>query len=54
MTELYLLSGLLVASGLYISYQWATIRKYRATLTIATYALEAAYDTIMEKKNEDD
>lgn len=48
MKELYLLSGLLISAGLYISYQWTMIRKYRMALSLATFALEQAYVAIME------
>lgn len=53
MTPEIIMAGLLVASGLYITYQWAVISKYRRTLTFATYALEAAYIHITEGKDED-
>lgn len=55
MNEVIILSAALVAAGLYITYQWAQIRRYRVTLTIATYALEQAYAHItMENDDEED
>ena len=53
MNEVYILGGLLIAAGLYISYQWSVINRYRRTLAYATYALEAAYIHITESKDED-
>lgn len=44
----------LIASAAYISYQWSVIAKYRRTLAIATYALEAAYVHITEGMDNDE
>ena len=50
MSELYIMGSALIAAGLYISYQYSVITKYRNTLALATYALEAAYIHITEGK----
>jgi len=48
------LAVLVVVQGLAISWQWAQIKRYRFSLSMATYALEAAYDHIIgEEKDED-
>ena len=47
-----LLAVLCVGQGLFISYQWSKLNAYRNTLTLATYALEAAYDKIVADQNE--
>ena len=54
MNEVYVLSTLLIVAGLYISYQWSLINKYRRTLSIATFALEAAYVHITEGMEDDE
>lgn len=47
------LSVVVVVQGLAISWQWHQIKRYRFSLTLATYALETAYDYITgEKKDE--
>lgn len=43
-----LLAIICVAQGLYISYQWNRIHVIQRTLAFATFALEAAYEKIME------
>lgn len=48
-----ILAGALIVSALYISYQWSVLAKYRRTLAIATYALEAAYIHITEGSEDD-
>lgn len=53
MNEVYILAGALVASGLYIMYQWSQINRYRRTLALATFALESAYVYITESKDEE-
>ena len=54
MNEVYILGGLLIAAGLYISYQWSLISRYRRTLSLATFALEAAYIHITEDKGSEE
>lgn len=54
MTEIYIMAAALIVAGLYISYQHRVITKYRNTLAIATYALEAAYIHVMESKDDDE
>ena len=49
-----LLAFLCVAQGLYISYQWNRLKVYRVTLTLATYALESAYDYIENAKDDEE
>lgn len=44
----------LIASAAYISYQWSVLAKYRRTLAIATYALEAAYIHITEGSEDEE
>ena len=46
MNELHIMALALIACGLYISYQYSVIQKYRHMLTLATYTLYAAYDHI--------
>ena len=53
MNEVYILAGALVASGLYITYQYSVIAKYRRMLALSVYALEAAYDHIVGEKDEE-
>lgn len=53
MNEVYILAGALVASGLYITYQYSVIARYRRTLALATLALESAYIYITEDKDEE-
>ena len=54
MNELHIMGLALIAAGLYISYQYSVITKYRRTLALATYALEAAYIHITEGKEDDE
>jgi hypothetical protein len=50
-----LLSGLCVLQGLYISYQWNRINVMKNMLSLATLALESAYDHIVgERRNAED
>lgn len=53
MTELYIMAAALIVAGLYISYQYSVITRYRNTLAVATYALEAAYIHVMEGLEDD-
>lgn len=53
MTELYIMGAALVASGLYISYQYAVIQRYRRALSVAVFALESAYFGIKGEEDED-
>lgn len=53
MNEMYVLTGLLIGAGLYISYQWSLIRRYRLALSLASFALEQAYLTIVEGDDDD-
>lgn len=50
-----LLAGLCVLQGLYISYQWNRINVMKNMLSLATLALESAYDHIVgERGNAED
>jgi len=53
MTEIYVLSGLLIGAGLYISYQHYVISKYRRWIAVATICLEQAYVVIKENATEE-
>lgn len=54
MTDVYLLSCTLVASGLYIMYLHSVIRKYAEWANMARYALRSAYDIITSKGENDE
>jgi len=45
-----LLAGLCVLQGLYISYQWNRINVMKNMLSLATLALESAYDHIVGER----
>ena len=54
MNELHIMGLALIVAGLYISYQYSVIQKYKNTLALATYALEAAYDHIVTGKRDEE
>lgn len=53
MNELYVMGAALIVAGLYISYQYSVITKYRRTLIMATYALQEAYIAIVEEAEDE-
>lgn len=53
-TEVVVLAGALVLAGLYITYQHSLIVRYKRTLMMATYALQAAYFNLTSEDYEDD
>ena len=54
MIEVYILSACLVASGLYITYLHARLNRLRRWSVLASYALEASLDALMEKADDTD
>ena len=50
MNEVIILSGALVASGLYITYLLSQLNRYRKVLALATMAMESAYVQILDQK----
>lgn len=53
MMEVYILSAALVASGLYITYLHARYNRLRRWSIMASYALEASLDALMERADDD-
>ena len=50
--EVALLGATLVAAGIYITYLHLLVSRYRRTLTLATFALEAAFDDIFKERSD--
>lgn len=53
MNEVVILSGALVVSGLYITYLHWRYNRLRRWAIMASYALEASLDALLEKADED-
>lgn len=52
-TEATLVAAVFVL-GAYATYQHSVVRRYRMILSLATYALEQAYEAVASDKKEDE